>query len=193
MQSCLINLLSEKEDDNFFLRTQGVVPLKSEFKPTMKVLSRKPATKTPTTVEGVGHLTLEDDDEDEDASKDLLTPEQRQQKAQREREEKQKAYEERRKELFGKDHSGGGSSSSGRKNGSPRNQSKVKGVNESRPSSAASNKSRQLYDPNESTKPEHLRMQKKEFQLGENHPIREPKAPTNNGRGGFGFASRGGR
>ena len=192
MQSCLIRISSEKEDDNFFLKTQGVIPLKSEFKPTMKVLSRKPAAKTPTAVEGMGQLTLEDDDEDEDASKDLMTPEERQRKAQREREEKQKAYEERRKELFGKDRSEVGPSS-GRKNDSPRNQSRVKYVSESRPSSAASNKSRQLYDPNQSAKAEHLRMQKKDFQLDESQPIREPKPPSSSGRGGFGFASRGRR
>ena len=132
----------------------------------MKVLSRKPITKAATNVDSMGQLTLEDDDEDEEASKNVMTPEQRMQKAQREREEKQKAYEERRKELFGKDNNSS-VSAAGKKNGSPRNQSRVKGGSESRPTSAASNRNR-LYDPNESNKPENLRNPKREMHSSDN-------------------------
>ena len=158
----------------------------------MKVLSRKPAEKATANVNGMGYLTREDDDEDEEGTKNIMTPEQRMQKAQREREEKQKAYEERRRELFGKDNSAI-VSPSGKSSGSPRNQSRAKGSSESRPSSAVSNMNRQLFDPNESAKPENLRMPKKELQPSEAQPIREPRAPDSSGRGGFGFAPRGGK
>ena len=150
----------------------------------MKVLSRKP--------EGVEGLSLDDDDEEEGAKKQM-TIEERVQKAQKDREEKQKAYEERRRQLFGKDEPSTNQKPTPR-TGSPRNQSSVKGVNGSRPSSAASNnKSRQLFDPNESAKPDALRTQKQDMQAKPIEPIREPRAPDGSGRGGFGFAQRGGR
>lgn len=175
---------SEREqDENYFLKTQGVVPLKSEFKPTMKVLSRKPASA------GVAQLGLNDDDEDDDSSKTAMTPEERKQKAQKEREEKQRAYEERRRELFGKDSTPSTSSNS-RKGASPRNQSRNNRNNDSRPSSSASSRVRQLFDPNESAKPENLRPQKRESQLREIHPIREPRAPDGDGSAGFGAPRR---
>lgn len=149
----------------------------------MKVLSRKP--------EGIEGLSLDDDD-DEEGTKKRMSPEERMQKAQKDREEKQKAYEERRRQLFGKEESSTTQKPTP-KSGSPRNQSRVKGANESRPSSAASNtKSRQLFDPNESMKPEALRMQKRDQPNGLKEPIREPRAPDGSGRGGFGFAPRGG-
>ena len=157
----------------------------------MKVLSRKPAPKTIITADGIERLSLEDDDDDDEVNKNVLTPEQRIQKAQREREEKQKAYEERRRELFGKDSDPDGPSS-GKKNGSSRSQSRVTRANDSRPSSAASNKNR-LFDPHESSKPDALRPQKKEVQSSGIQPVREPRAPDGSGRGGFGFAPRGGK
>ena len=151
----------------------------------MKVLSRKPNG-------GVEGLTLEDDEE-EDGVKKTMTQEERIQKAQRDREEKQKAYEERRRQLFGKDEKSSNVKPTP-KIGSPRNQSRVKGAGDSRPSSAASNnKGRQLFDPNESTKPESMRPQKQDPAQTLIEPIREPRAPDGSGRGGFGFTSRGGR
>lgn len=158
----------------------------------MKVLSRKPAPKIIVNADGVQQLSLDDEDDDDEASKNVLTPEQRIQKAQREKEEKRKAYEERRRELFGKD-SDVGSPASGKKGDSPRNQSRAPRASDSRPSSAASNKNRALFDPHESTKPEALRPQKKEVQSNDNQPMREPRAPDSSGRGGFGFGPRGGK
>ena len=172
------------------MKTQGVVPLKSEFKPTVKVLSRKPTSQTTNGPPGVDQLGLNEDDEDQDTTKTALTPEERMQKAQKEREEKQRAYEERRRELFGKDSSQS-TSVSNKKGASPRNQSRNNRNNDSRPSSSTSIKTRQLFDPNESAKPENLRPQKKESQLREIHPIREPKAPDGNGFAGFGASKRG--
>ncbi len=151
----------------------------------MKVLSRKPDG-------GIEGLSLDDDDE-ENGVKKTMTPEERMQKAQKDREEKQKAYEERRRQLFGKDEASSNTKLTP-KSGSPRNQSRVKGAGDSRPSSAASNnKNRQLFDPNESTKPESLRPQKQDLGHVLKEPIREPRAPDGSGRGGCGFTTRGGR
>ncbi len=189
--STLTRNASERPEDNFFLKTQGVVPLKTEFKPAMKVLSRKPAPKSAGPAR-IGQLSLDDDDDEEDDSgKSTLTPEERIAKAQREREEKQKAYEERRRELFGEGEGSPATSTTPKKDSNSRNHSRATRGNESRPSSSASNKTRHLYDPNESAKPESLRVQKKEPVPGEIQPIREPKAPDGSGRGGFGFAPRG--
>ena len=175
---------SEKPQDNFFLQTKGAVPLKTDFKPTMKVLSRKPG--------GIEGLNL-DDEEEEEGGKREMTPEERMQKAQKDREEKQKAYEERRRQLFGKAEPASNQKLTP-KSGSPRNQSRVKGANDSRsPSAMGSAKTRQLFEPNESAKPDILRMQKQDSATNIMEPIREPRAPDGSGRGGFGFASRGGR
>ncbi len=161
------------------------MPNKSDFKPAMKVLSRKPNG-------GIEGLSLEDDDEEESAKK-KMSQEERMQKAQKDREDKQKAYEERRRQLFGKDDTSANTKLTP-KSGSPRNQSRVKGAGDSRPSSAASNnKGRQLFDPNESTKPESMRPQKQDSAQVMKEPIREPRAPDGSGRGGCGFTSRGGR
>ena len=163
------------------------MPLKSEFKPAVKVLSRKPIlARGAGGANGIGGLSLDDDD-DEDAPKVELTPEERRQKSQKEREEKQKAYEERRRELFGADSSS--QNASGKRGGSPRNQSRANRSGDSRPASSASN-ARQLFDPNESTKPDSMRPTK--VQTAENSPIRQPRAPDGSGRGGFGFTNRGG-
>lgn len=174
------------------------MPLKSEFKPAVKVLSRKPAKKPPNAdgTLNLGQLGLEDDEDEEDeARKNTMTPEERLEKSQRDREEKQKAYEERRRQLFGKDDgspASSGATSIGKKSES-RNQSRNKSERESRPNSSASSRRGQLYDPNETSKPDALRLQKKEAVSNVIQPTREPKAPDGTGRGGFGFSPRGGR
>ncbi|KAK4692788.1 hypothetical protein P7C71_g4481, partial [Lecanoromycetidae sp. Uapishka_2] len=189
---------AEDPKDNFFLRTRDVVPLKEDFKPAMKVLSRKPAAKTADPALGIGGLSVEDeDDSDEDAKRKTMTAQERQEKAQRVREEKQKKYEEVRLKLFGTEGSSNGGprpTSTVKKNGSPRNQSRNQTARESRPSSSASNKTRQLYDPND-TKPGATSVLKKEMNSvpDEIQPIRAPRNPDGSGRGGFGFAPRGGQ
>lgn len=188
---------AEDPQDNFFLKTRDVVPLKEEFKPAMKVLSRKPAAKPADPALGIEGLAIEDDDDsDDDGKKKAMTAQERQEKAQREREEKQKKYEEVRQKLFGTEESSNGSTrpaSAIKKNGSPRNQSRNQGARDSRPSSSASNKTRQLYDPND-TKPGATSVLKKEMKASpdEIQPIRAPRNPDGSGRGGFGFAPRGG-
>lgn len=191
---------AEDPQDNFFLRTHDVVPLKSDYKPAMKVLSRKPkpaiaAASDPSL--GVSNSGIEDDEDSEDETKKTpLTSQERQEKAAKEREEKQKKYEEVRQKLFGAEQTlPPASVPPPRKDSHSRNQSRTKTVKESRPSSSASNRNRQLYDPNETSKPSSSSVLKKEAKSApdEIQPIRNPKSPDNSGRGGFGFAPRGGR
>ncbi|MCJ1356529.1 MAG: hypothetical protein MMC33_006524 [Icmadophila ericetorum] len=191
------------------------VPLKSEFKPSVKVLSRKPAPKVAAGLDsstGLGNLTLEDDDDDDEdnATKNTMTLEERKTKAQKEREEKQKKYEEVRQRLFGSSEASTSGSRSGnttpptsRTPGESRNRGKNKGGRDtsSRPQSSGDGKARQLYDPNYTEKPDSVYIQKKENQSlasasGTATPVDEsiirlPKGPDGSGRGGFGFANRG--
>ena len=191
---------AEDPQDNYFLRTRDVVPLKSDFKPAMKVLSRKPKPTAAVPADpslSIGQLGIEDDeDSEDDEKKNTMTPQERQEKAAKDREEKQKKYEEVRQKLFGADGtSTPNSAPSSKKNGSPRNQSRSKTAKDSRPSSSASNKTRHLYDPNDTSKPGASSVLKKETKAATNEiqPIRNPRNPDDSGRGGFGFAPRGGR
>lgn len=176
----------------------------------MKVLSRKPRPKTANTaaLPGLGQLTLEDEDDDDenDTPNATMTMEERQQKAQREREEKQKKYEEARERLFGAEAASGPPATSNavlavtKQNGESRSRSRNKGTRESRPSSSAGTKSRQLYDPNYTAKSDSLYNQKQESMspsgrstTSEHQPIRNPRGPDDSGRGGFGSFPRGGR
>lgn len=191
---------AEDPQEDFFLRSRDIVPLKSDFKPAMQVLSRKPKAKPASGGDsslGIGQPGIEDDEDSEDeAKKNALTPQERQEKAAREREEKQKKYEEVRQKLFGSEAvSTPSSAPPAKQNGSSRNQSRGhKTPKESRPSSSASNKVRQLYDPNDVGKPGTSSVLKTETKAVPNviQPIRMPRNPDNSGRGGFGFATRGG-
>ncbi|KAI1755109.1 hypothetical protein F4782DRAFT_527837 [Xylaria castorea] len=89
-----------------FLAAHSEPPLATEFKPAVKVLSRKPApkiiTKRDPLTGALSQLRVEDDDSDEEKKKIQLTPEEIRAKQQREREEKQRRYEEVRAKIFGK-------------------------------------------------------------------------------------------
>lgn len=196
--------------DSYYVNTRDEVPFKTEFKPAMKVLSRKPISKITNASDpasGIGQLSLEDEDEDDDGDqkKGVMTVHERQQKAQRDREEKQRKYEEVRERLFGTDAAevkktfGITTLPKQRPDGDSRHQSRSRGGGEARPSSAGS-KSRQLFDPMYTAKTDSTYIQKRDGQTesgrstpSEQLPIRNPKAPDGSGRGGFGFASRGGR
>ncbi|KAH8598809.1 hypothetical protein B0O99DRAFT_477372, partial [Bisporella sp. PMI_857] len=95
---------AETPETFHFLAARDNVPLKQEFKPALKVLSRKPA---PTVVQrvdpltGVAKLTLDDEDEEDGPKANQLTPEELRLRAQREREEKQKRYDEARARILG--------------------------------------------------------------------------------------------
>jgi hypothetical protein len=198
-----------------FIQARNNVPLTSDFKPALKVLSRKPSSaKIGDASRGVGGLSLadEEDSEEEDRKKNAETLAERQAKAQREREEKQRKYQEVRERLFGSSAPGpdDGQSRASSKNGqqsSSRNSSRAKGRGkgeiDSQTSSAdqsparGSNPKRQLYDPNYTPKPQSLHAQgpsgSRPATPGEEQPIRQPRGPDGSGRGGFGFAARGGR
>ena len=177
----------------------------------MKVLSRKPITKITNASDpasGIGQLSLEDDDEDDDGDqkKAMMTVRERQQKAQKDREEKQRKYEEVRERLFGTDaaevkkSSGITTPPKQRSDGDSRRQSRSRGGGEGRPLSSAGSKSRQLFDPMYAAKTDSTYIQKRDSQTesgtstpNEQLPIRNPTGPDGSGRGGFGFAPRGGR
>lgn len=206
---------SEAPKNPYFVEARNDVPFKSEFKPAVKVLSRKPAPtvvarKDP--ISGLEQLTIEDDeDDDEDESKQKpLTMEERQLKAQKEREEKQKKYEEVRERLFGSSEPSSGVTSPGtvtppntaRATGDRGRGKGRAGRENNRPSSGSGNKTRQLYDPNYNAKPDSVFLQKREAQGSGSRPstpateegiIRSPRGPDGSGRGGFGFANRGGK
>lgn len=203
---------SETPKNPYFVEARNAVPLKSEFKPAVKVLSRKPAPtvvarKDP--VSGLERLTIEDEDDDEedDSKQKPMTMEERQLKAQKEREEKQRKYEEVRERLFGTSEPSSGITSSGTvtppnaRAPGDRGRGKSK-VGRENTSSGSAIKTRQLYDPNYNAKPDSVYLQKREAQNSGSRPstpaaeegiIRSPRGPDGSGRGGFGFANRGGK
>lgn len=183
----------------------------------MKVLSRKPASKVITRndpVSGaVSHLTIASDDDDDDESEDIarktaLALEERKRNAQREREEKQRKYEEVRERLFGNATMAAGSGASSPTGnvtppGGAGGRAKNRGARgDGRPSSSSSAGSkvqnRGLYDPSYTIKPDSVYIQRREtpdLQAAqrEEQPLRAPRGPDGSGRGGFGFAGRGGK
>lgn len=212
---CEVDILIREAPKNpYYIEPRQDVPLKTEFKPVVKVLSRKPAPSVISRIDpvsGIEKLTIEDeDDEDEEESRKLtLTMEERQLKAQREREEKQRKYEEVRERLFGTSDPTSTPSSTSLRSSTPpvpRNSgesrtTKTKGSREPKTSSAAGTSHRQLFDPNYTAKPDSTHVSRKDTQpIGsgpsapdEELPIRDPRGPDGSGRGGFGFANRGGK
>ncbi|KAL9607365.1 MAG: hypothetical protein Q9167_007720 [Letrouitia subvulpina] len=205
----------ERPSNNFFLNAQAEIPLKAEFKPAVKVLSRKPPATTTASqgsADRISQLAIddeEDDDNDEEGSgvkKNTTTFQERQLKAQKEREEKLRKYEEARQRLFGSD---GTSSAKHSARSSPKpkadsdekSQTRNRGGREVRPNSSGSGAARQLFDPNYNVKPDSFASQKKNktpvssgrSTPSEQQPIRNSRGPDGSGRGGFGFMPRGGR
>ncbi|KAL8984070.1 MAG: hypothetical protein Q9177_004797 [Variospora cf. flavescens] len=203
---------AEAPNQSFFLNTRTEVPLKSEFKPAMKVLSRKPETASGAFGPGQLPFDNEDQDQDEDEGKARpLTAEERQLKAQQEREEKQKKYEEARQRLFGVNQASASESSRSttpprqRANGESRGSTKSRGMRDPRhlPSSrSGAGPAQQLYDPNYTAKVE-ATLTNTDYEMSgisnqpspyeQQQPIRSPRGPDGSGRGGFGFAPRGGK
>jgi hypothetical protein len=182
-----------------FLATREHVPLHSEFKPALKVLSRKPAPKLIQKIDpvtGLASLALEDEEEEREV-KVSATPDELRLRAQREREQKQKRYDEVRARIMGTPSGNSspgtitppseGGRGKGRGRGSSRNDIQ-------RPSLQSA--PRELFDPN-STKPG-LPFHKKSTELsrsGSSTPreddqiIRTPRGPD----GGNGFVNRSGK
>ncbi|KAI9768327.1 MAG: hypothetical protein M1840_004935 [Geoglossum simile] len=155
---------SAESTDNFlFLATKEDVPLRTEFKPAVKVLSRKPASKVLSRADpgsGISQLTLDDEDDEDDGAerRHKPSPEELRLKAQREREEKQRRYEEARERLFGSPASASGTSSPGTltppragESKGARGKGRGKGGRDSKASSESTSNSRSKKPPIEAT------------------------------------------
>lgn len=188
------------------------MPLASDFKPQVKVLSRKPVIAKRDPVTG---LAIDDDDDEPKAAQP--SPEEIRAKQKREREEKQRRYEEARAKIFGESAPSSGASSPGavtppRSDGRHTPQTRGRG----RGGSHRGNDNRQfdarrqanqpssgkLYDPNSSPRPDTAsrrgpdteapaRISTPKDETPVRAPIRAPRGPDGSGRGGFGFAKRG--
>jgi hypothetical protein len=196
---------SREEPETFhFLAARDNVPLKQEFKPALKVLSRKPAVQRIDPATGLAKLTLEDDDEEEDQKKNQPTPEELRLKAQREREEKQRRYDEARARILG---SPSGSSTPGTvtppaedgRDSRGKNRGVRKGERQENRRADSQPSTKELFDPNYTPKPG-IAIQKRSGEISrpgrqilrdEEQVIRAPRGPDGSGRGGFGFANRG--
>jgi hypothetical protein len=205
----------EVKEQPLFLQARNEPPAyKTEFKPTLKVLARKPppkiASRTDATASKLAGLKLEDeeDSDEEDRKKAAFEFEERKARAIREREEKQRRYQEVRDKLFGSSDATQTSSSKAN-DATSRNSSRGKGrggrpesrgtgSNDQSPARPGSQR-RQLFDPNYTEKSTSQYPQRKangESGLStpnEERPIRAPRGPDGSGRNGFGFASRGGK
>lgn len=195
-------------DKPIFLQARDTTPIAEPWKPQLKVLSRKPDAPI-----NLGGLKLQDDDdsEEEERKKAEAAFAERKARADAERIEKQRKYAEARERIFGNATAGTASSESSptrevssttRGRGHGRTGSKPRGrVNDDRNNGAAQSPARvsmrsqqQLFDPYSAGKPvvaeERARTPRAN---ADNMPIRMPKGPDGSGRGGFGFATRGGR
>jgi hypothetical protein len=165
-----------------------------EFKPALKVLSRKPAPKVVEKLDpvtGLAKLTVDDEDDEEEEKKDRPTAEELRIKAQREREEKQRRYDEARARILG---TPSGASSPGTT--TPPEAGRGKGRGRGR----GQDGSKELFDPNYTPKPGGVSIQKRNGEgssrSGASTPrdddqiIRTPKGPDSSGKG---FAKRGGK
>lgn len=204
---------AEEPERFHFLETKtATLPVKTaDFKPTVKVLSRKPQIAKPSSdpTANMAGLTMDDgdDSEEEDRKRKEKDFAERQRKAQIEREEKQRKYAQVRERLFGSSTSATPSRDSSTAS-QPRNppnldsrnssrRGRARGGKDSRPNSATQSPARimaqpkQLYDPSYDAKPKP--QSPRSVTPREEQPIRAPRGPDNSGRGGFGFAPRGGR
>lgn len=198
------------------LAAKEKVPLQQEFKPALKLLSRKPA--------GVA----ENAESEEDLAKNKLSAEELRAKAQRDREEKQRKYEEVRAKIFGTDDKSAPSSpgnttppkdvsrhNSGRgrgrgRGGASRGQSynnqqaqpfQQYNADDIRRPGSGQGRQGELFDPNYTPKPGGVSVARRNegsASSGRNTPkaiqdgeiIRGPRGPDYNGRGGFNFGGK---
>jgi hypothetical protein len=204
--SFLANIYYREGPETFhFLAARDNVPLKTEFKPALKVLSRKPA---PTIIQrvdpatGLAKMSIDDDDDEVEQKKPQPTPEELRLKAQREREEKQRKYDEAKARIYGTTSrsSTPGTVTPPREDGKP-NRGKGRGRGQGQDMKRTnSNQSgtKELFDPNHTPKPA-VSIQKRNGETArpglstpkhEDQIIRAPKGPDGSGKG-FGFANRG--
>ncbi|PVH74761.1 hypothetical protein DL98DRAFT_428824 [Cadophora sp. DSE1049] len=195
---------AEQPEVPFFLvaREAQAPPLKQEFKPALKVLSRKPTPNMIQKVDpvtGLAKMAIEDDEEEE-VKKDQPTQEELKARAEKARQEKQKKYDEARARIF---VTGSGSSTPGtvtpptEEARSTRGKGRGRGngrQENSRPQSQSGSK--ELFDPNYTAKPGTQKHNGETRRSGTSTPkdedqvIRAPRGPDSSGRG---FGNRGGR
>ncbi|KAL1306861.1 hypothetical protein AAFC00_005512 [Neodothiora populina] len=200
-----------EEPERFsFLETKtAATPVRTaDFKPIVTVLSRKPQSAKTTKQSGsstpAAVLDDGDDSEEEERKRREVDFLERQRKATIEREEKQRKYAEVRQRLFGSPAPSSPNRDSSaalqNRNFDSRNSSRrgrARGGKDSRPSSAAHSPAqvtppqKQLFDPAYTSKP--ASQSPRPRPPREEQPIRAPRGPDGSGRGGFGFAPRGGR
>ncbi|KAK8216666.1 hypothetical protein IWZ01DRAFT_539554 [Phyllosticta capitalensis] len=187
-----------------FVEAKSEIPLKTDMKPGITLLSRKPPPKVLTRDPKTQNAEDGDDSEEEARKKRDEEFAQRQARAQREREEKQRKYAEVRERLFGSptpEASQEWSSSRNSGNRNFRGKGRKAGDSDVNSSSAdqspargQANSRRQLYDPNHSAKPNSSRQDSRSRSgtpNNEQQPIRSPRGPDSSGRGGFAPRGRG--
>lgn len=191
---------ADNPDRFHWLETQGVVPLKQEYKQPVTLLARKPPTIAKKDPAGdLAKLALEDDEdsEDERRRKRESELEERQRKAKLERAEKERRYAEARERIMGSNNQSFTSNS----RESSQSRRARGGKNPNRPSQpqspAEQSPARQTGGENKLFDPENMGRRvapKRELNNTpkEEQPVRQPRGPDNSGRGGFGFGGRGG-
>jgi hypothetical protein len=154
------------------------------------------------------NLDDEDDSEEEERKRQVASLAERQRKAAEERKEKERKYAEVRERLFGSPDSSRDPSASrtpsARGDRNSRRGNRTKSNRDSTPRESQSNspadqsparstyQPKQLFDHTYEQKPRIL-ASPRPVASKDDQPIRMPKGPDNSGRGGFGFAPRGGR
>ncbi|THY47339.1 hypothetical protein D6C90_04531 [Aureobasidium pullulans] len=199
---------AEQPERSYFLETKGATPLNSDFKPQVRLLSRRPTPQIANRMAGL-NLEDEDDSEEEERKRQEASLAERQRKAAEERKEKERKYAEVRERLFGASDSSRDPStsrtSSARGDRNSRRGNRGRGNrNGGTPRDSQSNSpadqspARSIYQPNQlfdhtyEQKPRSIASPRPTGPRDE-QPIRMPKGPDDSGRGGFGFAPRGGK
>ncbi|KAK7529087.1 uncharacterized protein IWZ02DRAFT_369887 [Phyllosticta citriasiana] len=186
-----------------FVEARSEIPLKTDMKPGITLLSRKPPPKVLTRDPKTQNAEDDEDSEEETRKKRDQEFAERQARAQREREEKQRKYAEVRERLFGSPTPEGSQERSSSRNSGNRNfraksrkggDSDVNSSADQSPARGQANPKRQLYDPTHSAKSSASRpesMSRSETPNNEQQPIRSPRGPDSSGRGGFAPRGRG--
>ncbi|KAG9942579.1 hypothetical protein KCU85_g9180, partial [Aureobasidium melanogenum] len=196
---------AEQPERSYFLESKGAAPLNSDFKPQVKLLTRRPTPQIANRMAGL-NLEDEDDSEEEERKRQEASLAERQRKAAEERKEKERKYAEVRERLFGSPDSSRDPSASrtpstrgdrtsrrgnrgrGGRNGTPRDSQSNSPADQS--PARTIYQPNQLFDPTYEQKPRSIASPRPAASRDE-QPVRQPRGPE--GRGGFGFAPRGGK
>lgn len=196
---------AEQPERSYFLEAKGAAPLTSDFKPQVKLLTRRPTPQIANRMAGL-NLEDEDDSEEEERKRQEASLAERQRKAAEERKEKERKYAEVRERLFGSSDSSRDPSASRtpstRGDRTSRRGNRGRGGRNATPRDSQSNspadqspartiyQPNQLFDPTYEQKPRSIASPRPAASRDE-QPVRQPRGPE--GRGGFGFAPRGAR